>query len=81
MISCVWCELQTAESMLLKCISTNDEQNKIKLYNTIIKLDIASRCSVSPDGTWLKCDIQSMTVDTNIPLWGGGPSAYESNLY
>ena len=45
------------------------------------QLDIASRCCVSPDGTWLKRDIQSIMVDTNIPLWGGGLSVYGSNLY
>ena len=32
------------------------------------RLEIASRRSVSPDGTWLKRDIQSIMVDTNIPL-------------
>ena len=44
-------------------------------------LEIASRRSVSPDRTWLKRDIQSIMVDTNIPLWGGGTSVYGSNLY
>ena len=43
------------------------------------KLEIGR--SVSPDGTRLKCDIQSIMVDTNIPLWGGGLSVYGSNLY
>ena len=45
------------------------------------RLEIASRRSVSPDGTWLKPDIQGIMVDTNIPLWGGGISVYGSNLY
>ena len=45
------------------------------------KLDIASQCSVYPDGTWLKHDIRSTMVDTNIPLWGGGLSFYGRNLY
>ena len=33
---------------------------------TILKLDIASRRSVSPDGTWLKRDIQRITLTHTI---------------
>ena len=43
------------------------------------KLEIGH--SVSLDRTRLECNIQSIMVDTNIPLWGGGLSAYGSNLY
>ena len=46
-------------------------------YNS---LEIASLRSASPDGTWLKNDIQSIMVDINIPLRGGGLSVYGSNL-
>ena len=56
-------------------------KNVEKGSRTIQKLEIASRRSLSPDGTWLKCDIRSIMVDTNIPLWGGGISVYGSNLY
>ena len=49
--------------------------------NVILKLEIASRRSVSPDETWLKRDIQSIMVDTNITLWGGVLGVYGSNLY
>ena len=55
---------------------------KCSLNNSkLFKLDIAFRCSVSPDGTWLKRDVQNIMVDTNITLWGGGLSVYGSNLY
>ena len=50
------------------------------LLSVIITREIASRCSVSSDGTWLKRDIQSIMIDTNISLWAGGLSVYGSNF-
>ena len=57
--------------------NTPENTSVAKTADTENKLEIVSRCSVSPDGTWLKRDIQSIMSNLTPPKDSGHMISYK----